>query len=127
MTKVKHNFSLLAIAVILFALIVVRLILPEGSYSWINAVNYAGLVIAIISLISLFFSMCNEYRQRKRFYPIAGIFAILIIVLIFIGILILTNIIVPNAKANDSIMLLTLLISLPSQLYVDLMGQYLKK
>ena len=86
--------------------------------------NYAGLVIAIISL---FFSMCNEYRQRKRFYPIAGIFAILIIVLIFIGILILTNIIVPNAKANDSIMLLTLLISLPSQLYVDLMGQYLKK
>ena len=126
MTKVKHNFSLLAIAVILFALIVVRLILPEGSYSWINAVNYAGLVIAIISLF-FSISMCNEYRQRKRFYPIAGLFVILIIVLIFIGILILTNIIVPNAKANDSIMLLTLLISLPSQLYVDLMGEYLKK
>ena len=124
MTKVKYNFSRLAIAVILFGLIIVRLILPDGSYSWINTVNYAGLVIAIISL---FFSMCNEYRQRKRFHSIAGIFAILIIVLILIGIPILANIIVPNAKANDSIMLLTLLISLPSQLYIDLMGEYLKR
>lgn len=124
MTKVKRNFALGAIAVILVTFIVVRLILPEGSYSWINAVNYAGLVIAIVSL---FFSMCNEYRQMKRFYPIAGLFAILIIVLICIGILILTNIIVPVTKVNDSIMLLTLLISLPSQLYVDLMGEYLKK
>lgn len=124
MTKVKRNFALGAIAVILVTFIVVRLILPEGSYSWINAVNYAGLVIAIVSL---FFSMCNEYRQMKRFYPIAGLFAILIIVLICIGILVLTNIIVPVTKANDSIMLLTLLISLPSQLYVDLMGEYLKK
>lgn len=124
MTKIKQNFFLLAITVSLLALIIARLILPEGSYSWINTINYAGLVIAIVSL---FFSMCNEYRQKKRFYSIAGFSMLFIFVLIFIGVLILTNIIVPNSKVNDLIMLLTLLISLPSRLYVELMGHYLKK
>ena len=123
-TKVKQNFSLLAIAGILSVLIIVRLILPEGSYSWINFVNYLGLVIAIISL---FFSMCSEFQQSKRFYPIVGFFVVLFIVFIIIGILILTNILVPNAKVNDSIMLLTLLISYASLLFVKKMGQCLKK
>ena len=124
MIKIKQNFFLLVIAVILIALIIARLTLPEGSYSWINTINYAGLVMAVVSL---FFSMCNEYKHRKRFYSIAGFLTFFILILIVIGVLILTNIIVLNSKVNDFIMLLTLLISLPSQLYIDLMGQYLKK
>lgn len=121
--NIKYNLYRLIIVAILLALIIVRLFLPEGSYAWINVINYIGL---LISIVSLFFCMCDKYGQEKKFYPIVSIFVIFLLILICIGVLILTNIIVPSAKANDFIMLLTLLISLPSQLYVDLMGAYLK-
>lgn len=124
MTTLKHSFSLFAIVIALSALIVVRLILPAGSYSWINTINFTGLIIAIGSL---FFDMCNKYMQNKNFYSIVGWFVIFFVILVIIDVLILTNILNPSSKANDSIMLLTLLISLPSQLYVDLVGQLLKK
>lgn len=123
MANIKYNLYRLIIVAILLALIIVRLFLPEGSYAWINVINYIGL---LISIVSLFFCMCDKYGQEKKFYPIVSIFVIFLLILICIGVLILTNIIVPSAKANDFIMLLTLLISLPSQLYVDLMGAYLK-
>jgi len=124
MTTLKHSFSLFAIVIALSTLIVVRLILPAGSYSWINTINFTGLIIAIGSL---FFDMCNKYMQNKNFYSIVGWFVIFFVILVIIDVLILTNILNPSSKANDSIMLLTLLISLPSQLYVDLVGQLLKK
>ena len=124
MTTLKHSFSLFAIVIALSTLIVVRLILPAGSYSWINTINFTGLIIAIGSL---FFDMCNKYMQNKNFCSIVGWFVIFFVMLVVIDVLILTNIFNPSSKANDSIMLLTLLISLPSQLYVDLVGQLLKK
>lgn len=124
MTKLKYNFSLCIIVVILITLIVIRLTLPEGSYPWINAINYMGFVVAIVSL---FFTFHSKYGQYKKTYPIIGVFMLLSTILIIIGVLIFTNILVPTSKANDSIMLLTLLISLPSELYIQLIGQYVKK
>lgn len=76
---------------------------------------------------SLFFTFHSKYGQYKKTYPIIGVFMLLSTILIIIGVLIFTNILVPTSKANDSIMLLTLLISLPSELYIQLIGQYVKK
>lgn len=124
MTKLKTNVFHIALAAILFTLIIVRLALPEESCSWVSSVNYAGFVIAVASL---FFSMSQEYGQLKRFYPIAGFSVLLLIALAVTGVLILTNIIVTSTKFDDSITLATLLISLPAPLYVEWMGRYLKR
>lgn len=57
---------------------------------------------------------------------IGTIFFMLIIVCI-IGTLIFTRTITPSQRANDIIMLITLLVSLPSHFYVRLIKHYVSK
>lgn len=123
MTKVKTNVFYASLAAILLTLLIVRLVLPDEACSWVSSVNYGGFVIAAAAL---FFNMSHEYRQFQKFYPIAGFSILLLIALTVLGALILTNVIVLN-KFDDSITLLTLFISLPAPLYVELMGHYLKR
>lgn len=124
MTKVKTNVFYASLVAILLTLLIVRLVLPDEACSWVSSVNYGGFVIAAAAL---FFNMSHEYRQFPKFYPIAGFSILLLIALTVLGALILTNVIVLNNKFDDSITLLTLFISLPAPLYVELMGHYLKR
>ena len=123
-TKLKYNTSLSAVAAVLLILIDVRLVLPDEACFWVSFINYTGLVI---SAISLFWAMCGEYGRNKKFHGIAGAFIILFFVLLGIGVFIALNILVPNGRADDCIMLFTLFISLPAPLYVELMSHYLKR
>lgn len=124
MKTVKYNIFHWGIIVFLLLLIFIRLFLPDGAYSWINLINYSGLLIAFVSLS---FDICNSCNHSNNFFSLVTISTILFTILVIIGALIFTNILTPSSKTNDFIMLLTLLISLPSQFYIQLINFYLKK
>lgn len=124
MKTAKYNIFHWGIIVFLLLLIFIRLFLPDGAYSWINLINYLGLLIAFVSLI---FDICNSCNHSNKFFSLVTISIILFTILVIIGALIFTNILTPSSKTNDFIMLLTLLISLPSQFYIQLINFYLKK
>lgn len=124
MKTAKYNIFHWGIIVFLLLLIFIRLFLPDGAYSWINLINYSGLLIAFVSLI---FDICNLCSHSNKFFSLVTISTILFTILVIIGALIFTNILTPSSKTNDFIMLLTLLISLPSQFYIQLINFYLKK
>lgn len=121
--KIQYNIMFYIVIVVLATLIVVRWILPEESHAWIDFINYAGLVIAVLSL---FFDLYHAYQDCRKIYRVIGFFTIFLAALSIVGVLIFTDILVLDAKGNDIIMLVTLLVSLPAQLYVRLMGKHLK-
>ena len=110
MVKLERNTRTVAIITVLIVLIIVRLLTTDtGGTKWIELINIAGLLIAIFALL-----------------VIGTIFFMLIIVCI-IGTLIFTRTITPSQRANDIIMLITLLVSLPSHFYVRLIKHYVSK
>lgn len=68
----------------------------------------------------------DKFDNIKVPLVIGTIFFMLIIVCI-IGTLIFTRTITPSQRANDIIMLITLLVSLPSHFYVRLIKHYVSK
>lgn len=123
-TKLNTNICSCAIVLILIALICVRLVTPNEENTWINIINYIGFLIAFFSL---FFNSCTEYRKCRKVRVLAGTFVLILIPLVIVGVLIFTNIIVPDSRINDVIMLVTLLISLPAQFHIKLIGHYMKE
>lgn len=114
----KRLFSLLTV-IALISLIVIRLFVREAN-GWISYLNYIGLVIAVWGFLIEFSS---QYRKHKVANFIKGLLVIVIAILIILGCLITTEIIGLNTLANDEILLLTLLISLPANYYCELLGK----
>lgn len=110
--------------VVLITLIFIRLVTKENDNIWISQLNYLGLVIAFSSF---FVTLCDKFSTEKKFSVVAGIFVVLLIPLAIIGGLILSNVITLNTKWNDIILLVTLLFSLPTRLYLDWISAFIKK
>lgn len=128
MVKLERNTRTVAIITVLIVLIIVRLLTTDtGGTKWIELINIAGLLIAIFALLNDVYLECKEYEKTPL--VIGTIFFMLIIVCIIgtLGTLIFTRTITPSQRANDIIMLITLLVSLPSHFYVRLIKHYVSK
>lgn len=124
MNTAKKNIINVAVIFILFSSIIVRLFLSDDNNTWINVINFIGIIMA---WLNLHFDIYNEYHGYKKFNFFTGISAIVVIIMSVIAVLIFFNIILVTSKFDDIITLLTLLISLPSEFYKKLIGTSIEK
>lgn len=115
-------FSFLTI-VALLTLIIIRLKNHEES-SWISCINYIGLVIALCGFLAEFSS---RYTKNRLANFIKGVILIVISILIVLGCFIVTGRIDLTPLADDEILLFTLLISLPTNYYCELLDLVISK
>lgn len=109
--------------VALITLIIIRFT-NNNPNSWISCLNYIGLVIAVFGFL---FEFSSRYSGNKVANFIKGIVIIVIALLIVFGCLIVTETIKIDALANDEILLFTLLISLPTNYYCELLDKIVRK
>lgn len=109
--------------VALLALIFIRPWVDDAN-SWISCLNYFGLVIAVCGFLIEFSS---RHKKNKVANFVKGIFILIITVMVIIGCFIVTGIIELNVLANDEILLWTLLISLPTNYYCELLDNIINK
>ena len=119
----KNRILEIIVFFVLLTLIFVRFVISEDNNTWISLLNYLGLFIAVGSL---FLTLCDEFSSREKFSVIAGGFLIVLIILAIIAGLIFAGIIELNTKWNDIILLLTLLASLPTRLYISWISDFVK-
>lgn len=104
------------IFVALLSFVVVRIIVKGENTKWISLVNYVGFEIAIGAL----FNDCEKnFKSQKRMANLRGLFIILLFTATIIGALIFTSVITLDSTANDLLLLFTLLLSLPTPLYLE--------
>lgn len=123
MQKSKKFIRDIVVGVAVLTLILVRIIVSQEGCLWINAINFAGVIMACISLYTDIFNECKNLRKINLF---TGICVCILIVLIIIEILVALNIIKFSVLWNDLITLFVLLISLPSKLYTQIFVEILK-
>lgn len=123
MERTKQKIMEIVEIVLLLTLIGVRLVIKSDDNSWISLLNYIGLLIAYVSL---YLDISVDCSKNKKFNAVTGWFVVLLGVLVFIGALILSEIIVLNTKMNDIILLVTLLVSLPTRLYKSIIVELTK-
>lgn len=125
MVKLERNTRTVAIITVLIVLIIVRLLTTDtGGTKWIELINIAGLLIAIFALLN---DVYLEYKEYEKTPLVIGTIFFMLIIVCIIGTLIFTRTITPSQRANDIIMLITLLVSLPSHFYVRLIKHYVSK
>lgn len=107
----------------LLVLILIRVYIDDVS-SWISSLNYIGLVIAAWGVLIEFSS---RYKKNKTANFIKGILMLVIAMLIVLGCFIVTGVIKLSVLANDEILLWTLLISLPTNYYCELLDKLVNK
>lgn len=126
MKKPEHNDCILQaiVAVILFALIVIRVFLKdEECGNWISVLNSMGLVVAVFTLHD---ELKKTYGQAKKFDLITGVFVVVIAVFCLLVLLIWLGIISLSTLWSDVILLVTLLVSLPVRFYKKLVGLWVE-
>lgn len=123
MERTKQKIMEIVEIVLLLTLIGVRLVIESDDNTWISLLNYIGLLIAYVSL---YLDISADCAKNKKFNAVTGWFVVLLGVLVFIGALILSEIIVLNTKMNDIILLVTLLVSLPTRLYKSIIVELTK-
>ena len=110
MTGIKRNICDILIIVVLLTLIIIRIVLHDKECSWINAINFAGIIIAYASLFIEIYSE-NKTLEKRKFF--VGISVLLLIALAVVEVFVILNMIKISTLGNDLITLITLLISLP--------------
>ena len=108
---------------VIIVLLVVRICVGSEMQWWINIVNYSGLLVA---LWALFIRLRSIFDGKKQAVFITGLFMAFLCIALLVGILLFTETIPFSTKTNDIILLLTLLISLPMQLYEHFFVRILK-
>lgn len=101
--------------------LIIRLIVNKAS--WISFVNCVSL---IISIASLFFEILSLHGGHKRFPHFIGIVLTVLIILTVLAVLFLLSVIEADAKVNDCITLITLIIALPTKLYINISNKIFK-
>ena len=120
--KNKSNIYNIVTVAILITIIIVRLFLTDID-NWINAINFAGIIIACFSLYCDTFQECKNYKKINMF---TGISILVFCVFVIIEVLIVIEIISVSNLGNDVITLCTLLLSLPANLYKKILAELLK-
>lgn len=123
MQKSKKIIRDIVVGVAVLTLIFVRIIVPQENCLWINAINFAGIIMACISL---YIDIFNECKNLEKINLFTGICVCIFVVLIILEILVVLNIIKFSTLWNDLITLFVLLISLPSRLYTQIFAKILK-
>lgn len=118
----KRTFSFLTV-VALITLIFIRFMMQEAS-AWISCLNYFGLGIAVFGFLAEFSSR-HKRNQIANF--IKGILLLVLAGMVIVGCFIATGIIHLSTLANDEILLWTLLISLPTNYYCELLDKIIVK
>ena len=108
---------------VIIVFLVVRICVGSEMQWWINIVNYSGLLVA---LWALFIRLRSIFDGKKQAVFITGLFVAFLCIALIVGILLFTETIPFSTKTNDIILLLTLLISLPMQLYEHFFVRILK-
>lgn len=109
--------------VILSTLLFVRIFVNSEENNWINLLNFISL---IVSFVSLYMNIRTECSTYKKFDIITGIFALILIALAIVLSFILSGGISLNTKCNDIILIITLLLTLPTKLYCNIIGDIIK-
>lgn len=113
----RNRLLQVLVIVALLALIVARF-LSHNSSAWISFINYICLIIALFGFLMSFSTRCKKCTTSNF---IKGIIVLVIIVLVIIACFIYTGLIVISSFADDIFLLVTLLISLPSNLYLEIL------
>lgn len=123
MQKSKKLIRDIVVAAVLITLIFARVILSEENCLWINAINFAGIIMACVSL---YVDIFNECRKLEKINLFTGVCVCILAILVVVEVLVFLNIIKFSTRWNDVITLLVLLISLPSKLYTKVFAKILK-
>lgn len=110
--------------VVLFILLLGRIVVSDEQSKWIQGVGFIGVVVA---LVDLYANAYKQNSQKDKFKVISGLAIIIATILMFIAAGMIMNIIVLQSKGNDILTILSLLISLPSELYCDWIKKYVDK
>lgn len=119
----KKSDSILRDQVVFFCLltlIVVRVVFT--SVTWMGIVSYIGLMIAIWDFYK---DIEDEFIFYAKFYTVRGIFILIFIVLMILGVLMTINIIPIDSRIADVLTILTLLISLPKNFLCSIIAEYI--
>lgn len=119
--KAKRNIFDIVILTALLTSLIIRLFINNAP--WISAINFVSLIVSVVSLFGEFFSLHNRHRLFPFF---TGIIIILTVALTIIGVLLLLSVIPASDRFNDCIMLITLIIALPSKLYINISNKIFK-
>lgn len=122
-TKTKYLIWEILEAVVIIALIAIRIFSNSEQHQWINLVNYLGLIIAVWTL---FYKLADIFQGKPQANFITGLFFMVLAIGLIIGVLIFTGVFIPSIKCNDVFLLLTLLFSLPTQLFETMLIWALK-
>lgn len=109
------------IFVVLFLLLVGRNVIPDEQSKWIQGIGFIGVVVALVDLYS---NTYKQNHQKDKFKVITGLAIIVATLLMIIAVGMVMNKIVLRSRGNDVLTILSLLISLPSELYCDWIKKY---
>ena len=121
--KTRNNIWAVIEFFVILMLLLIRIFANAENWEWVNLVNYFGFLVALWALFIRLHGVCSNNRQVNF---VIGVSVVIFLVAIGIGILFLTGIILVTAKTNDVILLLTLIFSLPVQLYEEILKKMLK-
>ena len=108
---------------VLVTLLFIRLFIKSDQNNWISLLNFAGFIIAYVSLYASIYRSCSTY---KKIDIVTGVFIILLVLQMIIAGLILSEVLILSTKCNDIILILTLLITLPTKLLSNLIANLIK-
>lgn len=115
MLSKKHSGLLIITALIALGIVRVVFGASEQTAIWIPFINFLGIPIAVYGVFTRVSQRCTDITR--------GFFVFLFMVLTVIAVLILTGVIILDALANDLILLVTLLITLPTDFYCIILSK----
>lgn len=121
MTKNKGLYKWL-IFVFLLAILIIRLLIKDGQSKAIQIISLLGVIVAFIDLYNDLYKV--NYKKDK-FQLVSGLAMVIIVILMIILAGMFWNCIVLGSKGNDTLTILALLISLPSDLYCSWIMKYI--
>lgn len=120
----KKNVTNLIVIIVLIILIIVRAINNDDSTN-LDWISYINVIALFFSLISLYFMLFSKYKKKRKFVFFTGVCALFALGCIVFSVLLFVSVIRLDVKSNDIILLVTLLFSLPSDLYVNTLGKHI--
>ena len=116
----KNNLSYICLSVFLITFFIVRIATNNINTGIIQTVNFSGLTLA---LVSLYMDLHNENKGSKKFTFFTGVFVFVLVILVIVATLIFFSVISFSTKTDDCITILTLIITLPSKFYVQVISK----
>lgn len=110
--------------VVLLALLIGRLFMSDEQSKWIQGIGFIGVIVA---LVDLYANAYKQNRKKDKFKIIIGLAVVVATILMVIAAGMIMDIIVLKSRGNDVLTILSLMISLPSELYCDWIKSYVDK